>query len=180
MERNGGGLDYLETPRKDLPQAVVDGKGTPSLNDDMAKLAQRVSFCEPEHFQRHVTHQPLRHRPGEISKMRLGYLVIKGLVGYRGAKEGIEAAVEIRDRLDPPAGTGCRQRQAQAKGRHDSLASTQLHVLAAGVEQGFGKAPLELVSDHAQLSVIHRRLLSLFPKQHAQEECRMDRHKNPQ
>ena len=39
MERNGGGLDYLETPRKDLPQAVVDGKGTPSLNDDMAKLA---------------------------------------------------------------------------------------------------------------------------------------------
>jgi hypothetical protein len=30
------------------------------------------------------------------------------------------------------------------------------------------------------LSVIHRGLLSLFLKQHAQEEFRMDRKKNPQ
>jgi hypothetical protein len=110
MELNGSGLDHLETPGENLPQAIMDGKGTPILNDDLAKLAKRVPFCEPEHFQRHVTDQPLRHRPGEISKMRLGYLVIKGLVSDSGAKEGIEAAVEICDRLDPLAGTGRRQR----------------------------------------------------------------------
>ena len=46
------------------------------------------------------------------------------------------------------------------------------------VEQGFGKDPLELVSDHAKLSVIHRGLLSLYLKQHAQEEFLMDCNKN--
>ena len=43
-----------------------------------------------------------------------------------------------------------------AKGREDALASTKLHVLATGVEQGFGKHPLELVCDHAKLSVSTR------------------------
>ena len=65
-------------------------------------------------------------------------------------------------------------------GRDDALASTQFRLFAAGVEQCFGKHPLELVRDHAQLSVIHRGLLSLFLKQHAQEECRMDHRKNLQ
>jgi hypothetical protein len=44
----------------------------------------------------------------------LGDLLIEGLVGDSGPKEGIEAAVKIRNRLDPLAGTGRRQRQAQA------------------------------------------------------------------
>jgi hypothetical protein len=88
--------------------------------------------------------------------------------------------VEIGQGLHPLAGTGRRQRQAQAKGRDDTLASTKLHIFATGVKQRFGKDPLELVSDHGKLSVIHRGLLSLFPQQHAQEECRMDRYKNPQ
>ena len=48
------------------------------------------------------------------------------------------------------------------------------------IEQRFGKHPLELVSDHAKVSVIHRGLLSLYLKQHAQEELLMDRHKNQQ
>src|SRR5262249_10167206 len=76
--------------------------------------------------------------------------------------------------------TGRRQRQAQAKGRDDALTSTKLHVFATGVEQRFGKDPLELVSDHGKLSVIHRGLLSLFLQQHAQEEFPMDRDKKLQ
>ena len=107
------------------------------------------------------------------------YLIIEGLVGDGGTKEGIEAAVEIGNGLDTLAGTGRRQRQAQAKWRDDALASAKFHLFATGVEQRFGKHPLELVSDHAKLSVIHRGLLSLFLKQHAQEEFRMDRKKNP-
>src|SRR5207245_6747627 len=74
---------------------------------------------------------------------------------------------------------GC-QSQAQAKRRDDALAATKLHLCATGVEQGFGKHPLELVSHHAQLSVVHLRLLSLSLQQHTQEEFRMDRNKNPQ
>src|SRR4029450_10216685 len=107
-------------------------------------------------------------------------LVIEGLVGHGGAKDGIEAAVEIGDSLNPLAGTGRRQCQAQAKGRDDALASTQFHVFTTGVEQYFRKHPLELVSDHVKLSVIHRGLLSLFLKQHAQEEFLMDLDKKPQ
>ena len=112
--------------------------------------------------------------------MGLGQLVVEGFVGESGAKEGMETAVEIGNGLHTLAGTGRRQRQAQAKRRDDALASTKLHVCATGVEQGFGKHPLELVCDHAKLSVIHRGLLSLFLKQHAQEEFRMDHNKNPQ
>jgi len=92
----------------------------------------------------------------------------------------MEAAVEIGQRLDRLAGTGGRQREAQAKRRDDTLAATKLLRCATGVEQGFGKHPLELVSNHAQLSVIQRGLLALSPKQHAQEEFLMDHHKNPQ
>jgi hypothetical protein len=39
---------------------------------------------------------------------------------------------------------------------------------------------LELVRDHAKLSVIHLGLLSLHPQQHIQEEFWMDHNKNPQ
>ena len=111
--------------------------------------------------------------------MGLGQLVIKGFIGNGGAPEGIEGAVEIGDGLDGLAGTGGRQRQGQAKRRDDALAATKLRLCATGVEQGFGKHPLELVSNHAKLSVIHLGLLSLSLQQHTQEECRMDRKKNP-
>jgi hypothetical protein len=88
--------------------------------------------------------------------------------------------VEISDGLNGLAGTRGRQREAQTKWCDDALSFAKPDVLGAGVQQRLGKHPLELVSDHAQLSVIHRGLLSLFPKQHPQEEFRMDRHKNPQ
>jgi hypothetical protein len=180
MEFDCGGLHRFETPRKHFSQAVVNGKGASVLNDDVAQLAKCASFFEPEHFQRHVTDEPCRHRPREIGKVGLGYLVIEGFVGDGGTKKGIEATMEIGDGRDTLAGTGRRQRQAQAKGRDEALTATKLHVFATGVKQRFRKDPLELVHDHAKLSVIHRELLSLFLKQHAQQEFRMDRKKNPQ
>jgi hypothetical protein len=63
--------------------------------------------------------------------------------------------VESGDGLDTLVGTGRRQRQAQAKGGNGPLPAAQSHVFATGVEQRFGKDPLELVRDHAKLSVIH-------------------------
>src|SRR5712691_4648962 len=71
----------------------------------------------------------------------------------------METAVEIGQRLDALAGTGGRQRQAQATRRDEALAATKLPLGATGVEQGFGKHPLELVSNHAQWSVVHLGLL---------------------
>src|SRR5215510_11073722 len=112
--------------------------------------------------------------------MGLRQLIIERLVGNRGIKQRIEAAVEIRQGFDAMARTGRRQREAQAKRRNGPLAPAKLRVFAAGVEQRFRKHPLELISDHAKLSVIHRGLLSLSYKQHIQEEFRMDHHKNPQ
>src|SRR5207245_9255870 len=91
-----------------------------------------------------------------------------------------EGTGEIRDRLHPLTGTGRRRRQADAKRAAGALASTKLHVFATGVEQRFRKCPLELIHDHAKLSVIHLGLLSLSFKQHAQEEFLMDRNKKPQ
>ena len=179
MEFDCCGLHRFETPRKHLAQAVVNGKGTPVLYDNVAKLTKRTPFFEPEHFQRHVTDEPFRHRPSESGKVGLGHLVIESLVGDGGTKKGMKATVEIGDSLDPLAGTERRQRQAQAKRRDDALTATKLHVFATGIEQRFGKHPLELVSDHAKLSVIHRGLLSWYPKPHTQEEFRMDHHKNP-
>jgi hypothetical protein len=108
------------------------------------------------------------------------YLVVAGFVGDGGPKKGIEATMEIGDGLDPLAGTGRRQRQAQAKGRDDTLTATKLHVLATGIEQRLGKHPLELVRDQAKLSVIHQGLLSWYSKPHTQEEFRLDLYKNPQ
>jgi hypothetical protein len=86
--------------------------------------------------------------------------------------------VQIGDRLDALAGTGGRQRQAQAKGCEDALTATKPHGFATGIEQRFGKHPLERVCDHAKVPVIHRGLLSLFLKQHTQQEFRMDHYKN--
>src|SRR5215471_14222727 len=88
--------------------------------------------------------------------------------------------MEIGQRLDGLTGTGGRQRQTQAKRRDDALAATKLRLGATGIEQRFRKHPLELVSHHAKLSVIHRGLLSWSPKPHIQQEFRMDRKKNPQ
>jgi hypothetical protein len=105
-------------------------------------------------------------------------LSIEGLVRDGGAKQGIEAAVQVGDRLDALAGTGGGERQAQAKRCNGPHAPTKLHVCATGVEQRFGKHPLELVRDHAKLSVIHLGLLSLSLKQHMQLEFRMGHHKN--
>jgi hypothetical protein len=34
-----------------------------------------VAFCEPEHFERHVTDEPFCHEPGEIGKAGLGDLL---------------------------------------------------------------------------------------------------------
>ena len=147
VECDGGRLDRLETPRQHLAQAVVNGKGTSILNEEMAQLAKRTPFGAPEHFQRHVTDEPFRHRPSEIGNVGLGHLVIEGFVGDGGPKKGMEATVEIGDRLHTLAGTSRRQRQAQTKGGDDALASTKLHGFATAVEQGFGKDPWELVSD---------------------------------
>ena len=134
MEFDRRGLHRFEAPRKHLTQAVVDGKGTPVLQDDVTKLGKRASFFEPQHFQRHVTDEPCRHGPSEIGKVGLRHLVVESLVGDGGAKEGVETTMEIGDRLDPLAGTGRRQRQAQAKRREDALASTKPHVFATGIE----------------------------------------------
>ena len=109
-----------------------------------------------------------------VGKAGLRQLVIERLVGDRGVKQRMEAAVEIRQGFDALARTGRRQRQTQAKRRDGPLAPTKLCVFAASVEQRFRKHPLELISDHAKLSVIHLGLLSLYPKQHIQEEFRMD------
>src|SRR5262245_36621646 len=100
MEFNRRGLDDFEASGKHLAQAVMDGKGAPVLNNDVAKLGKRLSSFEPEHFQRHVTDEPFCHSPGKIGKVELRHLVIEGLVSNGRAKEGIEAAVEIGDRLD--------------------------------------------------------------------------------
>src|SRR5262249_30456958 len=134
MEFDSRRFDDFEAPGKHLAQAVMDGKGAPILNDDVAKLSKRLSFFEPKHFQRHVTDKPFRHRTSEISKVGLGHLVIEGLIGDGSAKEGIEATVEISDGLDPLAGTSRRQRQAQAKRGDDALTSTKLHGLATSIE----------------------------------------------
>ena len=179
MEFDGGGLHCFETPRKHLAQAVVNGKGTAVLNNDVAKLAKRAAFFESEHFQRHVTDEPCRHRPSEIGTVGLGHLVREGFRGDGGPKKGREATVEVGDGLDPLAGTDRRQRQGQATGRDDALTATKLPVCATGVEQRCGKHPWELVRDHAQLSVIHRGLLSWYPQPHTQEEFRIDHYKNP-
>src|SRR5713101_9718344 len=126
MKFDSSGFDHLEATGKHLAQAVVDGKGAAVLYDDVAKLAKRTPFFEPEHFQRHVTDEPFRHSPSEIGKVGLGHLVIEGFVGDGGTKKGIEATVEIGDGLNPLAGTGRRERQAQAKGRDDALTATKL------------------------------------------------------
>jgi hypothetical protein len=162
VEFDGGRFDRFETPGKHLAQAVMDGKGAAVLQEDMAKLAKGTPFCAAEHFQRHVTAEPGRQRPCEISKVGLGQLVIKRLVGDGGPKEGIETAVQIGQGLDALTGTGCRQRQAQAKGRDNALTAAKLDASATGIEQGFGKHPLELVCNHGKVSVIHRELLRCF------------------
>jgi hypothetical protein len=46
------------------------------------------------------------------------------------------------------------------------------------VKQRFSKHSLELVRDHAKLSVIPLGLLSLHPQQHTQWEFRMDPNNN--
>src|SRR5215831_16910495 len=113
MEVDSGRVDDCKAPRTHLAPAVMDGKRAAILHDKVAKLSKDLSFFEPEYLQCHVTDEPCRHRTGALSKAGLGHLVIEGLGGDGRAKEGMEATGEIGDRLDPLAGPGRRQRQAQ-------------------------------------------------------------------
>ena len=117
----------------------------------------------------------------EIGKVGLGHLVIEGFVGDRGVQT---TALKPRWKSARVSTRWLAQVAVSAKPKRNgvmiALAPTKLRGFATGVEQRFGKHPLELVSDHAKLSVIHLGLLSLYPKQHTQEEFRMDHNKNPQ
>src|SRR5947207_1302709 len=75
---------------------------------------------------------------------------------------------------------GGHQSQPQTKRCYEALTPAKLRLCPTGVQQGLRKHPLELVSNHAKLSVIHLGLLSLSLQQHTQEEFRMDRKKNLQ
>src|SRR6266702_4201511 len=86
--------------------------------------------------------------------------------------------MEIGEGVDVLARRGRRQSQPQAKGRDDALTTTKPRFFATGVEEGFGKHPLEFGGDHAQLLVIHLHLLWLYLKPHTEEECRIDRNKS--
>src|SRR5215471_10099993 len=86
--------------------------------------------------------------------------------------------MEIGEGVDVLARRCRRQSQPQAKGRDDALTSTKPRLFATGVEEGFGKHPLELGGDHAQLLAIHLHLLWLYLKPHTEEESRIDRNKS--
>jgi hypothetical protein len=180
MEFDRSRLDGFETSGQDLAQAVMKGKRTAILHDDVLKFGTGLALVQPEHFQGHFPKEPFCHRPGKIGKVGLRHLVREGFVSDRSPQSGIEATVKIRQRLDALAGTRGRQSQPQAKRGDAPLSSTKLRVLAAGVEERFRKHPLELIRDQAKVSVIHRGLLSLQRKQHTQEEFLMDRNKNLQ
>src|SRR4029434_7202153 len=150
MEFDRCGLDRFEAPGKHLAPGVVDRKRTAILDHDVAKLRKGSSFGEPEDFQGQFAKKSRGHSAHERSKMGLRQLIIERLVGNRGIKQRIEAAVEIRQGFDAMARTGRRQREAQAKRRNGPLAPAKLRVFAAGVEQRFRKHPLELISDHAK------------------------------
>jgi hypothetical protein len=158
----------------------MQSQGAAVLEDDVAELANGTPCFTSEHWQRHVTDELCRPRPRAIGTVGLGHLVIEGFVGAGGAPEGMEGAVEIGNGLDVLAGTGGRQREAQAQRGDDALALAKPNVLGAGVQQRLGKDPLAFVSNQSKLSVIHRGLLSWSPKPHTQLEFRMDLHKNPQ
>jgi len=177
MQFDRCGLDGFATPGEHLTEGLMDRKRTAILDDDVAKLRKGPPPGEPEDFERHVPDESRGHGAGEISQTWLRHLVIERFVRDGRVKQRMKAPVEISQRLHALAGTGRRQRETQAKGGNGPLPAAKLHVCATGVEQRFGKHPLALVSDHAQLSVIHRELLSLYQKQLTQLEFRMDPYK---
>src|SRR5437879_10183396 len=134
MEFDSRWLHHFEASGKHLAQAVMDGKGAAILHDNMAKLGKGAALGKAEYFERHVPDEPFCHSTSKIGKVGLGHLVIEGFGGDGGAPEGIEAAMEIGQRLDGLAGTGGRQRQAQAKRCDDALSATKLRLCATGVE----------------------------------------------
>jgi len=107
-------------------------------------------------------------------------VVLDRLVREGRVKQRLTAPVEISQRLHALAGTGRRQREPQATGGHGPLPAAKRPVFATGGEQRCGKHPWARVSDHAQVSVIHRRLLALDEQQqHTQLALRMDHPENP-
>jgi len=134
VECDGSGLDHREASGKHLTPTVVDGQGAAVLEKKAAQLATGVACFAPDHFQRHVTEEPRRHGAGEIRQGGLGSLVVAGLVGDRGVKQGREAAVAIREGVDAGARPGRCQCQASSTRRDGPLAPTKLHVFATGVE----------------------------------------------
>ena len=173
-------LDHFAASGTHLAQAVMDGTGAASLQENLAQRGTGAFLGKAAPFARHVPDAPRGHGAGKIGTAGRGHLVREGVGGDGGAPEGLEAAVEIGARLDGLAGTGGRQRQAQAQRRDEAQAATKLRLGATGLEQRCGKHPWERVRDHAQLSVIHLRLLSLQLKPHTQWEFRMDCNKNLQ
>ncbi len=180
MEVDGRRLDRFEAPRKNCAHAVVDGTGTAVVDHDVAKRRKAPALGEPEAFQGQLANETGGCGAHERRKVGLGHLVIERLVSNRGVAQRLEATVAIRQGIDAMARAGRCQRSAQAKRGDGPLAPTKLRRFAAGVEQRFRKHPLELVRDHAKVSVLHLGRLSLHPQQHTQEEFRMDHNKNPQ
>ena len=178
MECHSGGLAPGATPRPPLTEAVVQGQGPPVLPDEVAPRGPRPPTPQPWPGQ--VPAQPCCPGAGDISPRGLGHGRIQGFVGTGGAKEGWAAAGASGQRLASRASPGRRQSQAQATGGAATLPSTTLPRCAPGVQARCRKHPLALGSDHAKVSLLQRRLLALFPKQHTQLECRMDHNKNLQ
>src|SRR6266446_2156627 len=125
----------------------MDRKRTAILEHDVAKLRKGPSLGKPEDLERHVPDEPRRHGTGEIRQTWLRPLVIERFVRDGRVKQRMKAPMEISERLNTLAGTGRRQREAQAKWGNGPLPAAKLHVFATRVEQRFGKDPLELVRD---------------------------------
>jgi hypothetical protein len=180
MACNGRRRDPCAASRPYLAQAVVEGTGAPILPDKRATRGTGASRGTAAHLARQGPDEPRGHGAGHIGTVGRGHVGIEGLVSDGGAPSGMEAAGEIGPRLDGRAGTGGRQRQAQAPRRADALAATTLLRCTTGVEPRCGQHPWALVSNHAQVSVVHLARLSWSLQPYAQEEFRRDRNKNQQ
>jgi hypothetical protein len=171
------GLDGFATPGEHLTEGLLERQRTAILDHDVAQRRTGPPPGAPEDVERHVPDESRGQGAGAISQTWRRHVVRERFVRDGRVTQRRKAPGDISQRLHALAGTGRRQRATQAQGGHGPLPAAQLHVFAPGVAPRFGTPPLALVSDHAQLSVIHRALLSLYQKQLTQLEFRMDPYK---
>lgn len=149
----------LEPTRVVCRQRLLERKGAPVLDHDATKLTKRSPALDTQH----PHHPTLEHHAyqlaHELAESPLRQLIVKRLVGYRGAKQCIETALNVGQRLNTHHRAACQQTQRQSIRRDHPFTLTKAHRATQIIQCARRQNSCESAHQGAKVSLSHSSLL---------------------